>query len=134
MGGDLVIRSAGTDQQIVAVLALAPFLIQANTRPGLSILKEMSYLEALRWARPLRLHRMVAELAPLDSIGKLGDRPWLLIYGDQDDITSVKMARVTLGEEMAQGRLKSLPGEGHLSLPRSPATSALVARWFKENL
>jgi pimeloyl-ACP methyl ester carboxylesterase len=138
LGGDLAIRSAGTDQQIVAVLALAPFLIQANTRPGLSILKEMSYLEALRWARPLRLHRkrgeLVAELAPLDSIGKLGDRPWLLIYGDQDDITSVKMARVTLGGEMAQGRLKSLPGEGHLSLPRSPATSALVARWFKENL
>ena len=138
LGGDLAIRSAGTDQQIAAVLALSPFLIQANTRPGLSILREMSYLEALRWARPLRLHRkrgeLVAELAPLDSISKLGDRPWLLIYGDQDDITSVKMARVTLGEDMAQDRLKSLPGEGHFSLPRSPATSALVARWFKENL
>jgi len=138
LGGDLAIRSAGTDQQIVAVLALAPFLIQANTRPGLSILKEMSYLEALRWARPLRLHRkrgeLVAELAPLDYIGKLGDRPWLLIYGDQDDITSVKMAGVTVGGEVARGSLKSLPGEGHLSLPRSPATSALVARWFKENL
>ena len=138
LGGDLAIRSAGTDQQIVAVLALAPFLIQANTRPGLSVLKEMSYLEALRWARPLRLHRkrgeLVAELAPLDYIGKLGDRPWLLIYGDQDDITSVKMAGVTVGGEVARGSLKSLPGEGHLSLPRSPTTSALVARWFKENL
>ena len=138
LGGDLAIRSAGTDQQIAAVLALAPFLNQANTRPGLSILKEMSYLEALRWARPLRLHRkrgeLVAELAPLDSISKLGDRPWLLIYGDQDDITSVKMARVTVGGEVAPGSLKSLPGEGHFSLPRSPATSALVARWFKENL
>ena len=138
LGGDLAIRSAGTDQQIAAVLALAPFLNQANTRPGLSILKEMSYLEALRWARPLRLHRkrgeLVAELAPLDYIGKVGDRPWLLIYGGQDDIISVKMARVTVGEEMAPGSLKSLPGEGHLSLPRSPATSALVARWFKENL
>ena len=138
LGGDLAIRSAGTDQQIAAVLALAPFLNQANTKPGLSILKEMSYLEALRWARPLRLHRkrgeLVAELAPLDSISKLGDRPWLLIYGDQDDITSVKMARVTVGGEVAPGSLKSLPGEGHLSLPRSPATSALVARWFKENL
>ncbi len=138
LGGDLALRSAATDQQVAAVLALAPFLIQANTKPGLSILKEMSYLEALRWARPLRLHRkrgeLVAELAPLDYIGKVGDRPWLLIYGGQDDIISVKMARVTVGEEMAPGSLKSLPGEGHLSLPRSPATSALVARWFKENL
>ena len=134
LGGDLVIRSAGTDQQIAAVLTLAPFLIQANTRPGLSILKETSYLEALRWASFRKRGELVAELAPLDYIGKLGDRPWLLIYGDQDDITSVKMARVTLGEEMAQGRLKSLAGEGHLSLPRSPVTSALVARWFKENL
>jgi len=134
LGGDLAIRSAGTDQQIVAVLALAPFLIQANTRPGLSILKEMSYLEALRWASFRKRGELVAELAPLDSIGKLGDRPWLLIYGDQDDITSIKMARVTVGGEVAPGSLKSLPGEGHFSLPRSPATSALVARWFKENL
>ena len=44
LGGDLAIRSAGTDQQIAAVLALAPFLNQDNTRPGLSFLKEMSYL------------------------------------------------------------------------------------------
>lgn len=138
LGGDLAIRSAGTDQQIAAVLALAPFLNQANTKPGLSILKEMSYLEALRWARPLRSHRkrekLVAELAALDYVSKLGSRPLLLIYGDQDDITPAEGARGTLGEEMAQGKLKSLPGEGHLSLPRSPATSALVAHWFKENL
>jgi acetyl esterase/lipase len=134
LGGDLAIRSARTDQQIVAVLAMSPFLHQANTRPGLSILREMSYLEALRWASFRKRGELVAELAPLDSISKLGDRPWLLIYGDQDDITSVKMARVTVGEEVAPGSLKSLPGEGHLSLPRGPATSALVARWFKENL
>ncbi len=134
LGGDLAIRSAGTDQQVVAVLALSPFLNQANTRPGLSILKEMSYLQALRRASFRKRGKLVAELAPLDYIGKLGDRPWLLIYGDQDDITSVKMARVTLGEEMAQGRLKSLPEEGHLSLPRSPAASALIARWFKSQV
>ncbi len=134
LGGDLAIRSARTDQQIVAVLAMSPFLHQANTRPGLSILREMSYLEALRWASFRKRGELVAELAPLDSISKLGDRPWLLIYGDQDDITSIKMARVTVGEEVAPGSLKSLPGEGHLGLPRGPATSALVARWFKENL
>ena len=134
LGGDLAIRSAGTDQQIVAVLALAPFLIQANTRPGLSILKEMSYLEALRWAGFRKRGKLVAELATLDYIGKLASRPLLLVYGDQDGITPAERARVILGEEMMRGRLKSLPGEGHLSLPRSPATSALIARWFKENL
>ncbi len=127
LGGDLAIRSAGTDQQIAAVLALAPFLSQANTQPGLSILKEMSYLEALRWASFRKRGKLVAELAALDSISKLGSRPLLLIYGDQDSIIPAE-------EEMARGRLKSLPGEGHLSLPGSPATSALVARWFKENL
>jgi len=127
LGGDLAIRSAGTDQQIAAVLALAPFLNQANTQPGLSILKEMSYLEALRWASFRKRGKLVAELAAPDYINKLGSRPLLLIYGDQDSIIPAE-------EEMARGRLKSLPGEGHLSLPGSPATSALVARWFKENL
>ena len=131
LGGDLAIRSAGTDQQIAAVLALAPFLNQANTQPGLGILKEMSYLEALRWASFRKRGELVAELAPLDYIGKLGDRPWLLIYGDQDGVTPVAQARATLGEETARGKLKSLPGEGRLSLPGSPATSALAVRWFK---
>jgi len=138
LGGDLAIRSAATDEQIAAVLALAPFLDRANAEPGLSVLKEMSYLEALRRARPLRLHRrrgkLVAELAALDYISKLAARPLLLIYGDQDVITSTGRASIILDEEMARGKLKSLPGEGHLSLPRSPATSSLVARWFRENL
>ncbi len=134
LGGDLAIRSAGTDQQITAVLALAPFLAQANTRPGLSILKETSYLGALRWANSQKRGKLVAELAASDYVSKLGSRPLLLVYGEQDGITPAEGARVTLGEEMVQGRLKSLPGEGHLSLPHSPATSALAVRWFKENL
>lgn len=134
LGGDLAIRAAGTDQQIAAVLALAPFLNQVNTKPGLSILKEMSYLEAIRWSSSRKRGKLVAELAALDSIGKLSSRPLLLIYGDQDGITPAERACVTLGEEMARGRLKSLPGEGHLSLPRSSVTSTLVAHWFEENL
>ena len=134
LGGDLAIRSAGTDQQIAAVLAVAPFLSQGSTKPGLSILKEMSYLGAVRWSGFRKRGKLVAELAALDYVSKLGSRPLLLIYGEQDGITPAEGARAALGEEMAQGKLKSLPGEGHLSLPRSPATSVLVARWFKENL
>lgn len=134
LGGDLAIRSAGTDRQIAAVLALAPFLNQVNTKPGLSILKEMSYLEAISWSSFRKRGKLVAELAALDSIGKLSSRPLLLIYGDQDGITPAERACATLGEEMARGRLKSLPGEGHLGLPRSSVTSTLVAHWFEENL
>jgi hypothetical protein len=134
LGGDLAIRSAGTDQQIAAVLALAPFLSQLNTKPGLSILKEMSYLEAIHWSSFRKRGKLVTDLAVLDSISELSSRPLLLIYGDRDGIVPVERAYTTLGKEMAQGRLKSLPGEGHLSLPRSPATSSWVARWFKENL
>jgi hypothetical protein len=134
LGGDLAIRSAATDEQIAAVLALTPFLDQANTRPGLSILKEMSYLGTLRWASFRKRGQLVAELAPLDYISKLGSRPLLLVYGDRDGITPVEGARVALGGEMARGKLKTLPGEEHLSLPRSTAASVLVARWFRENL
>jgi len=134
LGGDLAIRSAATDQQIAAVLALAPFLDRANTQPGLGILKEMSYLEALCWARFRQRGKLVAELSPLDSIGQLGSRPWLLVYGDRDAVTPVEGARVALGGEMTRGKVKTLPGEEHLSLARSPAASVLVARWFGENL
>ena len=131
LGGDLAIRSAATDPQIAAVLAMAPFLDQSNTKPGLSILKEMSYLEAIRWSSFRRRGELVAELAVLDSISRLGSRSWLLIYGDQDGIVPVEKARATLDEEVAREKLKSVPGEGHLSLPCSRATSSLVARWFK---
>jgi hypothetical protein len=131
LGGDLAIRSAATDPQIAAVLALTPFLDQSNTKPGLSILKEMSYLEAIRWSSFRRRGGLVAELAVPDSISRLGFRSWLLIYGDQDGIVPVEKARATLDEEVAREKLKSVPGEGHLSLPRSPVASVLVARWFK---
>jgi len=134
LGGDLAIRAAATDPQIAAVLALAPFLDQANTRPGLGILKEMCYLEALRWASFPERAKLVAELAALDSMAKLGSSPLLLIYGDQDGIIPAEKVSLILGEEMAREKLKLLPGEGHLSLSRSQATSALVARWFKQNL
>ena len=136
LGGDLAIRSAATDEQIAAVLALAPFLKRTNAQPGLGILKETSYLEAIRWASPPRLHRrrgkLVAELAPLDYINRLDARPLLLIYGDQDGITPLAQARAALGEETARGTLKSLPGTGHLSLANSRATSTLVTRWLRK--
>jgi hypothetical protein len=134
LGGDLAIRSAATDPQIAAVLALTPFLDQSNTKPGLSILKEMSYLEAIRWSSFRRRGKLVAELAALDYIGELDSRPLLLVYGDQDGITTIEWVCTALSQEMARGKLKPLPEEGHLSLPRSRATSSLVARWFRENL
>jgi dienelactone hydrolase len=130
VGGDLAIRSAGTDQQIAAVLALTPFLTEANTRPGLGILKETSYLEALRWSSFRGRGKMVSELSPLDCIGKMGSRPWLLVYGDSDGITSCAKARATLSEEAAQDRLKSLSGRGHLSLADSRVAAGLAVRWF----
>ena len=132
--GEPLLRSRIGYVLIGAVLALAPFLNQANTRPGLSILREMPYLEALRWARFRRRGKLVTELSPLDYISRLGSRPLLLIYGDQDGITPVSQARAVLGEETARGMLKSLPGNGHLSLPGSPSASGMAVRWFKENL
>jgi pimeloyl-ACP methyl ester carboxylesterase len=144
LGGDLAVRSAGTDQQIAAVLALAPFLDQANTQPGLTILQETSFLGAIRWASFRKRGKLVAELAALDYLSKLGSRPLLLVYGEQDGITPAALSpvrpkdreggRAALGEEVASDKLKLVPGEGHLSLPHGPATSALVSRWFKENL
>jgi hypothetical protein len=57
-----------------------------------------------------------------------------MIYGDQGGMTPAERTCETLGGEVAQEKLKSLPGEGHFSLSRSPVASAVITRWFKENL
>jgi dienelactone hydrolase len=127
LGGDLVIRAASTDGRIKSVLAVAPYLCEANTKPGLSILKEMSYWQALLWSRSTNREKLVMELAAISSMEKLEGRPLLLVYGEEDGITSAEVA-------ISSGRTKLLPGEGHLSIPRSQKLASLAVQWFNETL
>ena len=134
LGGDLAIRAASADRQIKAVLALAPILSGDNVGSGLNILKEMCYLEALRRARHRRWKKLATDLGALESVRKIGSRPLLLVYGDEDAIIPPDRACGALSQQAAKLELKLLPGEGHLSLLGSAATAALAAGWFREVL
>ncbi len=131
LGGDLALRAASADRQVKAVLALAPALSEDNIGSGLGILREMPYREALRYRK---WKELAAELGALESLERVEPRPLLLVYGDQDAVTPPDRICAALSRRAAKLELKLLPGEGHLSLPRSPAMAALAANWFREAL
>lgn len=131
LGGDLALRAASADRQVKAVLALAPVLSGDNVGSGLGILREMPYLEALRRRK---WKELAAELGALEALGRIEPRPLLLVYGDEDAVTPPDRICAALSQRAAKLELKLLPGEGHLTLPRSSSTAALAASWFKEAL
>jgi len=127
LGADLALRSASSDPQIRAVLAIAPLLEGPRAQPGLNALKEMTYLETIRWSQRGRLASLVAQLNARQALEKLPPHSVLLVYGSEDALTPPPADEESL-------EIKTLPGLSHRTLPTSPKTLALAARWFKERL
>jgi len=132
LGGDLVIRAASADKQLKAVAALAPVLMDAPV--GLDLMSEMSYAQALRWARDRSRARLRTELNALAHGAKIAPRPLLLLYGAEDRLVS----RAPLGEWDTQDpnwvTHQVIQGAGHLDLLNHPMTLQTVAGWLKEHL
>jgi len=132
LGGDLVIRAASAHKQLAAVAALAPIVREVS--PGLGLLSEMSYLEALRWWRDERRARLVAQLSAHDYGGKIAPRPLLLLYGANDRLS----ASMSPPEWDDQGydwiTHKVIEGLGHLDLLDHPTTLNTIVQWLKERL
>lgn len=124
LGGDLVIRAASTSKEIKAVAALAPIL--ANVPPGLGLLSEMSYLQALRWARDRKRANLCKELNAVAYGARIPPRPFLLLYGERD--------RVVGSIAIAGAQLQVIPGLGHLHLTSQPVAMQVVSAWLREHL
>lgn len=128
LGGDLAICAAVSDERLKAVVALAPLFEEESAQPGLGLLREMTYLEAIRWSRFLDGGKLLAKLATVNCVKKLDARPLLIIYGKEDGLVSVEKVRRALGEK---GELKLVQGERHMTLSNSPMVASMAAHWFK---
>lgn len=130
LGADLALRAA-TNERIKTLATLAPLVEEASARPGLRLLKEMTYLQAMRWSRLLDEGRILAKLETTNYAEKIGPRPLLVLYGEEDGLVSLEKARQALGRA---GEFKLVKGERHMTLPHSPVVASLLTQWFKERL
>ncbi|MDI7275130.1 MAG: acetylxylan esterase, partial [Anaerolineae bacterium] len=116
LGGDLAVRAAAGDRSIVAAVALAPLLEEQNARPGLGLLHEMTYLEAVRWDLRGRRRELLRQLGTWEAIGHLGTRPTLILYGGRDALVPVLETRTRLARHGPAVEVRAVADEGHLSL------------------
>lgn len=77
LGGDVALQMTAGDSRFRAVVAVAPWLDLKHAEPGLSLLRDMTFPQAVRWQRDLR--RAVRRLDPLAWAGELASRPILLV-------------------------------------------------------
>lgn len=77
LGGDVALMMTAHDHQIRAVVAVAPWLDMREATPGLSLLRDMTWPQAMRWQSDLR--RAARLVDPLAHAGELGSRPVLLV-------------------------------------------------------
>jgi len=130
LGADLVIRAAAADRQVGTVVALSPLLTESCVQPGVDLLREMSYIEALRWRRVHQGGQLVSELAALEHMPDLDARPLLVIGGEMD----------RLGPKVGEGtlprgaQLKTVKGVGRGGLAQDPEVITSSVGWFLHHL
>lgn len=125
LGGDVALTMTAHDHQIRAVVAVAPWLDLKEATPGLSLLRDMTWPQAMQWQAHLR--RAARQVDPLAHAGELGSRPVLLVTAA--DVGPSEQ----LGRSLAQlcRRLTTLQG-GRLG--QSKDTTREIASWMTEQL
>jgi hypothetical protein len=130
LGADLVIRAAASDRQVGSVVALSPLLTASSVQPGLDLLREMSYIEALRWRRVHQGGQLVSQLAALEHMPGLDARPLLVISGGMD-----RLAPRVEEETLPPGaQLKIVKGVGRRGLAQDSEILSSSVAWFLNHL
>jgi hypothetical protein len=130
LGADLVIRTAALDRQIGSVVALSPLLTASSVQPGLDLLRERSYLDAVRWRRVHRGGHLVSQVAALEHLAGLGSRPLLVICGGLDRLAPV----VEEGILTSGAQLKVVNGVGRRGLAQNSEVVSVSVGWFLSHL
>lgn len=130
LGGDLAIRAAASDPQIRSVVAIAPLFVESSAQPGLDLLREMCYPEAIRWTHLHQGGKLVTQLEALEHIPELDSRRLLVIYGEGD--RQAPMAEMDALEGRA--KLELIPGQGRRGLACDSGAISSTTRWFRKNL
>jgi dienelactone hydrolase len=130
LGTDLVMRAAASDRQVGSVVALSPLLTASGVQPGLDLLREMSYIEALRWRRLHQGGQLVSQLAALEHMPGLAARPLLVISGGMDRLAPrVEKQTLPRGAE-----LKIVKSVGRRGLAQDSEVLSSSAGWFLSHL
>ena len=130
LGADLAIRAASADRQVGAVVALSPLLGPSGVQPGLDLLSEMTYVEAIRWRRSQKGGEVVSSLAARKHISQLGSRPLLVIQGQRD-----RLAPSVRGETLPAGaETKTVKGRGYLDLAQDGEALSSTVDWLLKHL
>jgi dienelactone hydrolase len=124
LGGDLVLRAAGADEQIAAAVAVCPLLTSRSPDAGIDLLRHGSLHQAIRWERRRRAQGTLAEqLHALDFSSRIAPRPLLIL----DVIGGLSAGALP----KAEGRPLPWPEEEERW---SQMVARVVARWHEEHL
>ncbi len=150
LSGNVALRSASTDDRVKAVAALGMLLSGAGARPGLDVLREMTYLQAIRWAGFRQRERLVLDLAAVESLSNTPSTvPTLLMWGAMDGlvspqeraqvsnrafVTNSETSSPSSGERSALLDIRIVPEETHMTLPQNRNVARSTAQWFAERL
>jgi len=132
LGADLALRAAAEDEQLRAVVALAPLWGPENARPGLGLLDEMTFPEAWHWLLGGKRRQLLEGLASLQALGRIAPRPMLVVYGAGDALVPVSGLHTRFEVLSPAAELRLVRGEGHLSLAASEEAVSLVAGWLQQ--
>ena len=128
VGGDLAIRSASTSKDVRAVVAVSPILIEPSV--GLGLMRELTFPQAVRWARDRFRAELVKWLEAGTYAARVPPRPGLVLYGSEDLLAD----RTPLLSSDPGLELRTLPGLGHRYLAGHPAVMTIINDWLKEHL
>jgi fermentation-respiration switch protein FrsA (DUF1100 family) len=139
LGGDLVLRAASSDRQLRTAVALAPLLGEPEV--GISLLHELAFPEAWRWARDRGRVILQEAISALEYAQNVAPRPLLLVHGANDWLAS-RMGGLSEADGALQTTLlaqesvavQEMPNVGHFDLLRDPMALKTVVHWLKEHL
>lgn len=140
LGGNVALRSASMDERIKCVVGVGVLLGRASTKPGLNILREMTYMQALSWSRFRDRDKLISGLAAADYMtqGVIGGRteilPKKLLWGELDALAPAEERAMLDGGANGALELDVRADETHTTLVENVETSRLVAKWLAERL
>jgi len=124
LGGDLVLRAAAADEQIAAALAVSPCLTPEPCDPGLDLLRNRSFWQAVRWRRRRKAQSaLVEQLNGLAFLPRIPPRPLLMLHPPGSPLP-VPLTGV---------EIRPLP-DPQMGLPRDQEVAQVIGCWCEENL
>lgn len=127
-GADLALRSASTAKDVRAVVAVAPILREPPV--GLGLMHELTFPQAIRWARDRGRAELVRWLEAGTYAAKLPPRPALVLFGSEDRLAD----RSLLITQDTGVELRTVAGLGHRYLAGHPDVISIINDWLKEHL